>query len=96
MSWLDHDDAGSAFCGELEGQFGSEEKCMRSDISGIVVAYTEKAILLRVDDDLERWVPRSQLEEDFTDAYLESAKDSEVEIDLTIPEWLYDKITGGE
>jgi hypothetical protein len=52
-----------------------------------VVAFTEKAILVTVGGE-DEWVPRSQIEESFTESDLLALKRSKEKTTITIPGWL--------
>ena len=61
-------------------------------IEGKIKAFTDKAILFETGNE-EHWIPRSQIEEEYSDQALLDSKMFDEEIAVTIPAWLSVRIS---
>ena len=64
---------------------------MSVDIVGQIVAYTERAILLRSASG-EAWIPKSQVVDCPDDDVLEESRRDEQEVELQVKEWFTDRL----
>lgn len=79
---------------ELEDEMGRDESVV---VTGVVKAYTDKAVLLVVDGG-EHWFPLSQMQGELDEDALWDMKDEGTEYEFTVPQWLAAKkgIVDGE
>jgi hypothetical protein len=61
---------------------------MIETVSGEIVAVTDKAVLLKIDDDTQEWFPFSLLDSGDFDNPMEARDIIGEMVDIEIPEWL--------